>query len=63
MNQSIIEAAVTNKTLHLELTYRAALMLLEEDDDTAELELPTRDVPRPPVQPMSGEFACLLSVL
>jgi hypothetical protein len=63
MNQSIIEAAITNKTLRLELTYRAFLMLREEDDDTAELEIPTGDLPMPHVQPVSGEFACLLSVL
>lgn len=63
MSQSIIEMAVTNKTLGLELTYQAPSMFLEEDDDTAELEAPTRLVPLPPVQPISGEFACLLSVI
>jgi hypothetical protein len=62
MSQSIIETAVTKRTLHLELTYRTPSMLGQEDDDTAELE-PTRDVPRSPVQPISGEFACLLSAL
>jgi hypothetical protein len=62
MSRSIIEAAVNNKTLHLELTYRTPFTLGEEDD-TAELELPTRCVPPPPVRPISGEFACLLSVL
>jgi hypothetical protein len=55
MSQNIIQAAVTNKTLCLELTYRAPTLPLEEDDDTAEL------VPLPPVQPISDEFASLLS--
>jgi len=63
MSQSIIEAAVTNKTLHLELTYRTPFRLGEEEDDTAELEPQTRDALQSPVQPISGEFACLLSVL
>jgi hypothetical protein len=53
MSHGIIETAVTKKTLHLELTYRTPSMLGEEDDDTAELE----------PQPISGELACLLSVL
>jgi hypothetical protein len=63
MKQSIIEKAITNKTLRLELTYRAPLTLLDEGDDTAELEVPTRDQSLPHVQPVSGEFACLLSML
>jgi hypothetical protein len=64
MSQSIIETAVTNRTLGLELTYQAPSMFLEEnDDDTAELEAPPRLVPPPRVQPISGEFACLLSVI
>jgi hypothetical protein len=57
MSQSIIQAAVTNKTLRLELTYRAPTVLLEDDDDTAEL------VPLPPDQPISEECASLLSLI
>ena len=57
MSHSIIQAAVTNKTLRLELTYRAPTVLLEEDDDTAELVLP------PPNQPISDECAFLLSLI
>jgi hypothetical protein len=56
MSQSIIETAVTKRTLSLELTYRTPSMP-DEEDDTAELVL------LPNVQPISGEFACLLSVL
>jgi hypothetical protein len=62
MSHSIIETAVTKRTLHLELTYRAPSMPVEEED-TAELEVQTKIVPRPPMQPISDEFACLLSVL
>jgi hypothetical protein len=48
MSESIIETAVTKKTLCLELTYRLPSRLLEEDDDTAELEVPKRPVPLTP---------------
>jgi hypothetical protein len=57
MSHNIIQAAVTNKALRLELTYRAPTVLLEEDDDTAELVLP------PPNQPISDECAFLLSLI
>ncbi len=63
MSHSIIEAALTNKTLRLELTYRAPLMLLEEDDDTAELEIRARLEPPNSRQPIPDEFACLLSAI
>ena len=63
MSRTIIETAVSNKTLHLELTYRLPSMPCEEEDDTAELEPQTRDASLPPVQTTSSEFACLLSVL
>ena len=36
---------------------------LEDEDDTAEFEPQTRAALRPTLQPISGEFACLLSVL
>jgi len=63
MGQNIIETAVTNKAMGLELKYQAPSMFLEEDDDTAELDAPTKLVPPPPVRPISGDFACLLSVI
>jgi hypothetical protein len=63
MSQSIIETALTNRTLHLELTYRTPSKPLEDEDDTAEFEPQTRAALRPTLQPISGEFACLLSVL
>jgi hypothetical protein len=63
MSQSIIETALTNRTLHLELTYRTPSRPGEEEDDTAEIELQTSAALRPSVHPSSGEFACLLSVL
>jgi hypothetical protein len=36
VTQSIIQTAVTNKTLRLELTYRVPCMLRQEDDTTME---------------------------
>ena len=63
MSQSIIETALTNRTLHLELTYRTPSKPLEDEDDTAEFEPQTRAALRPSVQPISGELACLLSVV
>jgi hypothetical protein len=61
--RSIIETALTNRTLHLELTYRTPSRPGEEEDDTAEIEPRTGAALRRSVQPSSGEFACLLSVL
>jgi hypothetical protein len=63
MSHSIMETDVTKKMLHLELTYRTSSVLGEEEDDTAELEVPTGLVPARPVRASSGEFACLLSLI
>ena len=56
MSQSIIQTALTNKTLRLELIYQAPSMLREEDDTTMKPATQTGLA-------IADEFACLLSVI
>ena len=64
MSQSIIQTAVTNKTLRLELDYRQPCMIRESDARTAK---PAPDntglAPRYDDPQVSDEFACLLRVI
>ena len=63
MSQSIIHAAVTNKTLRLELDYRQPSMLRESDPS---IEGPTTDngfALQYDDSEVSDEFACLLRVI
>ena len=57
MTQSIIQTAVTNKTLRLELTYRVPCMLRQEDDTTMEPASHAGIEPPDSVQAISDEFA------
>jgi hypothetical protein len=63
VTQSIIQTAVTNKTLRLELTYRVPSMLRQEDDTTMEPATHIGIAHPDSVQPSSDEFARLLSVI
>jgi len=63
VSRSIIQTAVTNRDLHLELSYRVPCILRKVDasvgDTTIETELALcYDDPQ-----TSGEFSCLLSVI
>jgi len=63
VNGTIIQTAVTNPRLRLELEYRVLSMLREGDNNTAEPSTHVRldfQVPDPRI---SDELACLLSVI
>jgi hypothetical protein len=63
VSKSILQTALTNKTLRLELTYQAPSMLREEDD-TAMKPVTHAGLEHPDsVQAIAGEFAGLMSVI
>ena len=60
VGQSIIQTALTNKTLRLELSYRVPTMLRQESGPMMEPATHTGLTHPPSVQVISDEFACLL---
>ena len=63
MSQGIIQSALTNKTLRLELTYTAPSMLRQTDDTGMEPAAHTGLAGPDSVQAISDELACLPSVI
>jgi hypothetical protein len=62
VSQGIIQTAVSNKTLRLELDYRQPSMLREGN---VSIEIPTTDagMALQHDEPVSNEFACLLRTI
>jgi hypothetical protein len=63
VSQSIIQTAVANKTLHLELDYRQPSMLLEGDTRAEKPTTATELTFQHDDPPVSDEFACLLKMI
>jgi len=63
VSQSIIQTALTNKTLRLELSYRVPSMLHQESDATMEPATHTGLTHPRSVQVFSDEIPCLLSAI
>jgi hypothetical protein len=63
VSQGIIQTALTNKTLRLELTYAVPSTLRQEDETGMEPATRTGLAGPDSVQAISDELACLLSVI
>jgi hypothetical protein len=63
VSQGIIQSALTNKTLRLELTYTLPSMLRQEDETGMEPATHTGLAGPDSVQAISDELACLPSVI
>ena len=63
MSPGIVQSALTNKTLRLELTYTVPSMLRQEDVTGMEPARHTGLARPDSVQAISDELACLLSVI
>jgi hypothetical protein len=63
VSQSIIQTALTNKTLRLALIYRVPSMLREEDNTTMKPATHTGLARPDAVQEILNDFACLPSVI
>ena len=63
MSQGIMQSALTNKTLRLELTYTVPSMLRQADDPGMEPATHTGLANPDSIQAISDELACLPSVI